>query len=166
MRSPSRDDDDFGLVELRVAEDLPDRIAMREAQKQPARLAEQPAERRAAGADRRRVDDRQQLLDVLPEQRIEQRFVGILKIAQEGVALEIGGEFAKRLQAAANLILDIHHRRRQQAVQTESVALLVGKGGAFVEAGVGQQLIAGEVRRHDHGLVGLLRLVRHARFRP
>ncbi len=113
------DDDDLGLVELRVAEDLPHRGAVRDAEKQAARLAEQPAERAAAGADRRRIDDRQQLLDVALEQRVEQRFVGVLQVAQKGVALEVGGKFAERLQPAADLLVDIGDRRRQQPVQAE-----------------------------------------------
>ena len=148
------DDDHLGAVELRIGEDLLDALAVLQAQEQPARLAEQPAEVLAAGADRRRVGDRQQLLDVARQQRVEHRLVGVLQFAQERVALEIGGEAAQRLQPPRHLLVERRDPRRQQAVQLEIVALLFGERGALVEEGIAQQLIAGK-RRHHLGRLGI-----------
>src|SRR5262245_59413801 len=63
-------DNDLGAVELRVGQDLADVSPPRQAQKQPARLAEQLAEVLAAGPNRGCIDDRQQLLDVARQQRV------------------------------------------------------------------------------------------------
>ena len=142
------DDDDLGAIEPRVGEDLLDAIAVRQAEEQAARLAEQPAEVLAALADRRRVDDRQQLLDVAGEQRVEQRLVGVLQLAQERVALEIGGEARAAPGAGATPARRASDVRRQQAVQLERVALLLGERRALVEEGIAEQLIAGERRHH------------------
>src|SRR5436190_6116005 len=75
------DDDHFSAVELRIGEDLLDALSMLQAQEQSARLAEQPAEMLAAGTHRRRIGDRQKLFDVACQQRVEHRFVGVLKLA-------------------------------------------------------------------------------------
>jgi hypothetical protein len=127
---------------------------VRDRQEQAVGAAEQAAEMRAAGADRRRVDDRQQLLEILLEHREEQRLVGVLQVAQEGIAFEIGPEGAERLQAAADLLADGGDARRQQAVQAEGVALGVGEGGALVQPGIGQQAVAGKARRDGDGGIG------------
>src|SRR6185312_6302772 len=69
------DDDHLGVVEQRVGEDLLQRALARQRQEQAARLAEQAAEGAATGANRRRVDDRQQFLEILRQQRVEQGLV-------------------------------------------------------------------------------------------
>ena len=140
-----------------LTDDLADPFAVRHRQEHAARFAEQPAEGFAAGPDRRGIDDRQQFLDVLPEQRVIQRFVGVLQVAQEGIALEIGMEFAKGLQAAGDLLTDVHHRRGQQPMQTEVGAFGLGKSGAFVEARVGQQPVAEGLSRQSEGFVAVAR---------
>ncbi len=155
------DDDHLGVVELRVGEDLLDALAMLQAEEQAARLAEQPAEVLAAGADRRRVGDRQQLLDVAGQQRVEHRLVGVLQFAEERVALEIGGEAAQHLQPPRHLLVQRGDARRQQAVQFEGVALLLGERGALVEQRIAQELVAGE-RRHQLGRLSIdVRRTRH-----
>ena len=156
MRSPSVTTITSAPSKLRIGEDLLDALPVRQAEEQAARLAEQPAEVLAAGADRRRVDDRQQLLDVARQQRVEQRLVGVLQVAQEGVALEIGGEAAQRLQPARDLLVERGDVRRQQAVQLEGVALGFGERGALVEQRIVQQLIAAE-----RGADRLQRLIVH-----
>src|SRR5271165_6578767 len=55
----------FDKVEARMRENLLDAVLVRQAQVQPARLPEQPAELLAPGAHRRGIDDRQQLLEIL-----------------------------------------------------------------------------------------------------
>ena len=155
------DDDHLGAIELRIGKDLLDALPVLQAQEQPARLAEQPAEVLAARADRRRVGDRQQLLDVAGEQRVEHGFVGVLQLAQERVALEIGGEAAQHLEPARHLLVQRRDARRQQAVQLEDVAFLFGERRAFVQEGIAEQLIAGKRRHHLRRLSIDLRRTRH-----
>ena len=155
------DDDDLGLVEWRVAENLPDASRCGMLRKSPRGLRNSRLNERAAGADRRRVDDRQQFLDVALEQRVKQRLVGVLQVAQESVALEIGGEFAERLQPPAHLLVDAGNRRRQQPVQAEDVALVVAEGRALVQPCIRQQLIAGQFRRHGDCVSAIVAGRRH-----
>src|ERR1700749_2176312 len=75
---PVGDDNGLDLVEARLRENAIDAVLVRNGEEQPAWLAKQPAELLAAGADGRRVDDRQQLFQVCDQQRVEKRLVGVL----------------------------------------------------------------------------------------
>ena len=147
------DDDDLGLVEQRIGEDLPDVVAVRDRQKQAARLAIQAAEGFAAGADGRRIDDRQQLFDVLAEQSVIERLVGVLQLAQEGIALQVGVKFAQHLHAATDLVVDVEHGEGQKPMQAEGGALLLGESGAFIQPRIGQQPVAEHFGRQREGVV-------------
>src|ERR1700722_6128970 len=92
----------------------------------------------------RRVDDRQQFLDMLNEDREEQGLVGILQIAQKGIALKVGVKAAQDLQTARRLLIERPDIRRQQPVQLEDVALGLGERRALVVQRVGEQLMTGE----------------------
>ncbi len=76
---------------------------------------------------------------------MEQHFVRILKLAQEGIALEVAFLFLQRLAAAFDLAVERADVRRQQAVQAEFVTLLGGEGGSLVGQGIGQQSAGGGV---------------------
>ena len=108
------------------------------AQEHAARLAPDLAEALAAFADRRRVDERQRLLDVPRDERVEQRLVHVLQIAQQRVALEIRVLGAQRLQPARHLLLERADMGRQQAMQVERVALALGERRALVQQRLAQ----------------------------
>ena len=82
---------------------------------------------------------------MLGHQAVEQRLVGILQPAQQHIALEIGLERMQGFHAAADLHLERADMRRQEAVQPEGVALVVGERRALVEQRIGQQVGAGEI---------------------
>src|SRR5262249_12959215 len=107
-----------------------------------------------AGADGRRVDDRQQLFQVLDQKRVEQGLVGILQFAQDCVAFEVGLEAAKCLEAARYLLVERRDVGGQQAVQVERLALGLGERRALVELRIGQQLVSGQRRRHESCRLG------------
>jgi len=88
-----------------------------------------------AGADGRRVDDRHQLFQVSDQQCVEQGLVGILQLAQEGVAFEIGLEAAQRLETTRNLLVQRGDIGRQQAVQVEGVAFGLGDAVPLLNCG-------------------------------
>src|SRR5262249_12234937 len=88
--------------------------------------------------------DRQQLLEVAHEERVEERLVGVLQLAQEGVALEIGLEAAQYLEPARHLLVERADMRRQEAVQMEEVALGLSKGRALVGQRPVKELIPAE----------------------
>ena len=149
---PIGNDDHLGVLEVRIGENVLQAFAMRNAEKQPPRPAEQPAEVLATCTHRRRVYGRQQLLDVAREQRVEQRLVGVLQVAEEREALQLGGEPAQGREPSRHLLLQRGDGRRQQPMQLELGALFVGERRALVEQRIGQQVIAEQGRHHLGGL--------------
>ena len=75
-------------------------------------------------ADRRRVDDRHHLVEVLAEQLVEERLVAIEQRLQVDVALEIVGLALVHLAAAFHLHVDGGDPRPQQAVEVQGVSAL------------------------------------------
>ncbi len=121
------------------------RFLVGDAQEKAARLAERLAEVLAAEADGRGVDDREHLFEVPHQQGVEEHLVGVLEPAQEHVAFEVVRELAHGLQAARGLFLEGGDHRGQEAMQIEGVALLVRKGGALVEQGTVEKVVAAAV---------------------
>ena len=91
--------------------------------------------------DRRRVDDRQELLEVLGEQPVEERRVAVLERGQPDVALEGVVLAPEVLELELDLLLDGQDAVGQEAAQPEGVALGVGEGQVL-----GQQPAAEERR--------------------
>ena len=145
------DDDEPDLVARRVAEDLRDAVDVVRGDPDPTRPAPQVAELLAGAPDRGRVDDRQQLLEVLQEHAVEERLVAVLEGGQPDVALEVVRLPAHVLELEAHLLLDVHHAGRQEAAQGEVLALLVAEGGVLVEDRVGEQREATEDHRGGSG---------------
>src|SRR5262249_6145365 len=135
-------DDRLDRVEARLRKDAIDPGLVRDTEEQAARLPKQAAEVLAAFPDGGRVDDRHQLFQVSDQQRVEQGLVGILQLAQEGVAFEIRLEAAQRLETARYLLIESRDIGRQQAVQVERVTLGLRKRRALVELRIGQQLVS------------------------
>ena len=84
-----------------------------------------------ASADRRRVDDRQHLLDVVEQQPIEQHLVGVLEGAQVDVPLEVV-VCSGRPGSCGRLLVQVLDPGRQQPVQTQSVPFVLGERRALV----------------------------------
>lgn len=122
-----------------MSDDFLDAVAMRPAQEQTARVVPILAERLTALADRRRVDQRQHLLEVPAQQCVKQRFVGVLQTPQEDVAIEVAGELAHCLKPARRLHLQCPDMGRQQTMQRESRPFVFAEGSTLVEHGIGQQ---------------------------
>ena len=94
-----------------------------------------------ARPDRRRVDDGQELLEVLGEQPVEERRVAVLERGQPDVLLERVVLDPEVLELELDLLLDREHPVRQQPAQPERVALVVREGEVL-----GQQPAAEERR--------------------
>ena len=80
-----------------------------------------------------RVDDRHHLEEVVQQQAVEQGLVPVLELAEVDVPLDIRIFIFVGCIGALRLGRDRFNRRRQQAVQTEDLALIIRKGAAFVE---------------------------------
>ena len=141
------DHDDAHVVEMLAGEDFGNSMPVRIAEEDAARLAPDLAEPLASFADGRRIDERQKLLDMFHEHRIEQRLVRIFEIAQKGVFLEIAGDGAQRFYAAVELLVEGADMGRQQPVQAQRVAFGLGEGRALVEHRVIDEGEAAQMRR-------------------
>ena len=98
-----------------------------------ARTPEDVAELLAREADRRRVDDRQELLEVVDEEAVEQGLVAVVECGQTDIALEVIALAPDMLQFPGDLLVERRHARWQQAVEAKGVTLAGREGRALVE---------------------------------
>ena len=89
------------------------------------------AETLAGLTDRRGVDDRQGLGDVVAQHPVEQRLVAVLQRAQVDVLVEIVAASGELVPAVLGLLFERLHRGRQQAQQTVPAALGDREGSAL-----------------------------------
>ena len=116
-------------------------VLVRQAQKQAAGFAKNVAEKLAAETHRRRVDDGHHLLDVLRQQRVEQGLVGVLQAAQEDVLVQVAGLTAEGGQPALDLHVEGRDVRRQETVQVERIALVVGESRPLVQQRIVEEFV-------------------------
>jgi len=133
-----------------MAEDLFNAISVGVAQKQAARFAPDLTESLATFANRGRVDQRQHLLDMPDNQCVEERFIGVLKVAKEGVFVEGRCLVLKGFQASLDLIVEVSDVRRQQTMQVEDVPFVIVESSSLVPAGGIYEVEA--IERDDLGL--------------
>ena len=145
------DEPDVGV--RAVAQDLGDPIAIMRRDPGAARPPEDVAELLAGAPDGRGVHDRQQLLQVLGQDPIEERRVPVLERGKADVLLERIVLPAQPLQLERDLLLDGHDVVRQQAAQAERVALVRREGEVLGEQPVGEERGAAErdLRRASGG---------------
>ncbi|WCT79278.1 hypothetical protein [Novosphingobium humi] len=72
-------------------------------------------------------------------QRLTQDLIGVLKLAQENIAMEIVGQRIKPTPPPLDLGLQRSNMGRQHAVEAEMIALLLCKGGALVGQRIAQK---------------------------
>ena len=69
----------------------------------------------------------------------EQRLVAVVQGVQRDIFFEIARQRPQIGEHAFDLRLHRQHGGRQEAAQSERLALFFGKGGALVEQGIAQQ---------------------------
>jgi hypothetical protein len=115
-----------------ILEKHADVIPVRIRNNQSARAAVDVAEFLAGLGNDRSVNDGEHLLDMVEKQTVKKNFVGVLKLAEINVALEIVG-FAKiGFVGTGGLFFDGFDDRREEAVETEGLALRESECRAFV----------------------------------
>ena len=132
------DDDKLGLIGP-VLKELGDLAAIARGDEHAARPLEDQAVFLAGKPDRRRVDDRLDLVDIVDDDAEEQCLVAVMQRIQRDVFFEIGRQRAQIGEHALHLGLHRQHAGRQQAAQSERLALRLREGGALVEQGIAQQ---------------------------
>ena len=141
------------VIVTRVRQNLLDAILVGIAKKEAARPAPNLAELLAGFAHRGRVNDRKGLLYMLSDQRVKKRLIGILEIAHETVFFDRCRQAHQPLAPAQALLLEVPDVRRQQTVQGEFVPFALGKGGAFVEPGIAQEIRTLQCGLHNSTLL-------------
>ena len=100
------DDDEPDVVVRALAQELRDPVAVGRGDPDAAGPPDDVAELLARPPDRRRVDDRQELLEVLGEEPVEERRVAVLERRHPDVALERVVLAAEVLELELDLLLD------------------------------------------------------------
>jgi hypothetical protein len=111
-------------------------------------------------ADRRRVDDREHLVEVVGEQPVVEDLVAVVEELEIDVAGERGRLGPVLRVGAARLLLEGEHRGGKEADEVERVALVVREGHPLVERGVVEDVdaavgrlpgaVAGQVEAASH----------------
>ena len=134
------DDDEPHVLEGRVAEHAVDLPPVVGRDPQAAGAAEDVAELLARAAHRGRVDDGEELLEMVDEEPVEEGLVPVLQGGEADVALE-GVALARDVAVGApRLLLERAHGVGQQALEPERAPLLARERGALVVHGVAQEL--------------------------
>ncbi len=117
------DDDEPDVLERALAEDLRHALDVRRRDPRPAGPPDDVAELLARPADGRRVDDRQELLEVLGEEPVEQRRVAVLERGEPDVALQVVVLDPEMLELELDLLGDRQDAVGEEAAQPERLAL-------------------------------------------
>ena len=153
-------DDDQADVIAGGSKDGVDPVDVIRSDPDAARASDDVAELLASKTDGRRVDDRQELLEVLDEEPVEERLVAVLECCQSDVPLEVIGLAADVLELQPDLLVDRRQAWRQQTVQAKGVALADRECGALVQERIRDQIVPaapnGQSRGRSltHGLRG------------
>ena len=90
-------------------------------------------------ADGGRIDDRQQLGEVLAHEPVEQHRVRLLQRAQEDVTRKVAMCCVELRTHPQELRLEVLHHWRQQPIEAEAIALRSRERCAFVAIAVGEK---------------------------
>ena len=128
------------IVVGRGPQDVVDTVDVRRRDPHAARPAQDVAELLAGAPDRRRVDDRQELLQVFGQHPVEQGLVPILERRQADETLEIVGLAADVLELERDLLLDRHDPGGQQPRSENASRSSSEKAISLVEQGLADEV--------------------------
>ncbi len=138
------DDDQPDVLVRPLAEELGDAIAIGRRDPDPARAADDVAELHARPPDRGRVDDRQELREVIGQEPVEQGRVPVLERREADVRLEGVALAAQVLELQCLLLLDRQDPIREQPVEPEQVTLRRRERQVLGQQAAAEQRRAGE----------------------
>ena len=98
-----------------------------------------------------RVNDRQELFNVLNKQAIEEGLVAVLQCREADVALEwilLPADFD---QLDRDLLLKGQDRRGEESVEAEEAALLAAEGSVLIQGGPAQEGLTALLHRKGGG---------------
>ena len=136
-------DDQPDVAERRRTEDRRDPVLIVGGDPHAPGPPDDVAEFLARPTDRGRVDDRQELLEVLGQDPIEQGRVAVLERGQADVPLEVVGLAPDVLDLEGDLLLDRQDAIRQESAQAQLDALLGAERQVLGEQAPAQEVRAG-----------------------
>jgi hypothetical protein len=83
------------------------------------------------------------------EEPIEENFIGVLKLAEIDVAFEVVRFERKSLIGSDVLVIKGFDNWRKKSVEAETLALVFGEGGAFVQARIVEEIHAAKANGAD-----------------
>ena len=137
-------DDEADVLVRPLPEDLGDAMQVVGRDPRPAGASEDVAELLAGAPDRGRVDDRQELVEVLGQEPVEQGGVAVLERGEADVLLEVVVLDPQVLEFERHLLVDGEDAGRQQAVELERVTLVIGEGEVLGQQAAAEQRRAGD----------------------
>ena len=146
---PIGDDDhiDFGIRV--IAEERRNEMAERIRNEEAAWTPIDVAELLAAERDDRGVYDGQHLVDMSEKEPIEEDFIGVLQLAEIDVAFEVVRFAREGLIGTDALVIKGFDNRRKKTVEAETLALVFGEGGAFVQGRIVEEIHAAKANSAD-----------------
>ena len=139
------DDDDADVFLRPVGEDSADPPAIGRGDEEASRFPGDVRERLARLTDRRRVDDRQDPIDVGEHSPVEEPFVPLLQRRQQHVSVDIPRQPLQVLEHPLRHLFRRRHTIRQQPRQAQTIPVLPAEGDGSVE-----RLIAQDVEAAPH----------------
>ena len=140
-------DDDQADVVAGRAKDVVDPADVVGRDPDAARTPEDVAELLTRETDGRRVDDRQELLEIVDEEAVEQGLVAVVECGEADIPLEVIALAPDVLQFPGDLLVERRHSRWQQTVEAKGVALAGREGRALVEEWLCKKRVT--ATRHD-----------------
>ena len=133
------DDDEPDVVVRALAQELRDPVAVGRRDPDAAGPPDDVAELLDRAPDGRRVDDRQEFLEVLGEEPVEERGVAILERRHPDVALERVVLAPEVLELELDLLLDRQDPIGEEAPKPEGVALVLAEGEVLGQQAAAEQ---------------------------
>jgi hypothetical protein len=147
-----RHDDDLHIILRPVVEYRADRTTIVRRHIEPAWAAEDMRELAAGLADRGRIDQRHNLLDMLADQPVVETLIPVLQGGEEDILLNVARFAAHVFKHAIDLCIHRCHSVRQQPSQAHTVAFLPRESGRLGRRCINQIVPAGSVTDHLHSL--------------
>lgn len=131
------------------------------------RAPEDVAELLAGATNGGGIDDRQELLEVIDEEAVEERLVAVLEGGEADVALEVVGLAPHVFELERDLLIHGRNAWGQQPAQPKLLALTLGEGSVLVEQATRDQVrpAVGDskrtprcFKRRGHSRVGCFRV--------
>ena len=140
--------DDFDIILLDVIQNLKNLALVFDGNEKPSGLQEIVAEFLARFTNRRRIDNRHHLFDVIAHHFEEKRFIGIVQSIEVEITLDGQGEGAHEGHRTASLFFKRFHSGGQEAPNTHLVSFFFGESRTAILKRITQDILSAARASH------------------